>query len=252
MARPERNIVDYFPFYCEDGKKMYYLEEKYGNDGFAVFLKILRELAKTDFHYLDLSKKTTLMFLSAKCKVEEDLLISIISDLVDLEKFDKVLWSENNIIWCQDFIDSIQDAYKKRNNKCITYEGLGILLIGLGIRKQSKSISTVPVKPQRKEKETKPKKTKVNIVPDFLEFKEYALENKPNVCIETLNLKYKSWIENEWQTGGEKSRPIKNWKMTLLNTLPYIKENDKNKNNEPTINRQTADTIRKNSQGWGD
>jgi hypothetical protein len=27
--------------------------------------------------------------------------------------------------------------------------------------------------------------------------------------------------------------------------------NNKNNNNEPTINRQTTDTIRKNSQGWG-
>ena len=49
MARPERNNIDYFPFYCEDGKKMFFLEETYGNDGFAVFIKLLRELAKTDF-----------------------------------------------------------------------------------------------------------------------------------------------------------------------------------------------------------
>ena len=48
MARPERNNVDYFPFYCEDGNKMFYLEETYGNDGFATFIKLLRELAKTN------------------------------------------------------------------------------------------------------------------------------------------------------------------------------------------------------------
>ena len=46
MARPQRNNVDYFPFYCEEGNKMFYLEETYGNDGFAVFVKLLRELAK--------------------------------------------------------------------------------------------------------------------------------------------------------------------------------------------------------------
>ena len=69
MARPEKNTVEYFPFICDEGKKMFYIEETYGNDGFSTFIKILRELAKTDFHYLDLSKKTTLMFLSAKCKI---------------------------------------------------------------------------------------------------------------------------------------------------------------------------------------
>lgn len=138
MARPERNNVDYFPFICEDGKKMYYIEETYGNDGFATFVKILRELAKTDYHYLDLSKPTTLMFLSAKCKVPKETLIAIINDLVDLDKFNLMLWSENRIIWCQDFVDNIQDAYKKRNNECITFEGLLTLLQSLGVRKPVK------------------------------------------------------------------------------------------------------------------
>lgn len=139
MARPERNTVDYFPFICEDGKKMFYIEETYGNDGFATFVKILRELAKTENHYLDLSQNTTLMFLSAKCKIAKTTLESIINDLCDLGKFDHVLWSENKIIWCQDFVDSIQDAYIKRKNKCITYEGLLLLLSSKGIRKPIKS-----------------------------------------------------------------------------------------------------------------
>ena len=104
-------------------------------------VKLLRELAKSNYHYLDLSKPSTMMFLSAKCKVSKEVLNSIINDLVDLGKFDKMLWTENKIIWCQDFIDSIQDAYSKRNNKCITFEGLLILLQSLGVRKQSKSNS---------------------------------------------------------------------------------------------------------------
>jgi len=148
MARPQRNNVDYFPFLCEEGKKMFYLEETYGNDGFATFVKILRELAKTNYHYLDLSKNTTMMFLSAKCKVSQDVLNAIILDLVDLEKFDSVLWNENKIIWCQDFIDSIEDAYIKRKNKCITYDGLILLLISLGVRKPNKREVKGVIKPQ--------------------------------------------------------------------------------------------------------
>lgn len=148
MARPERNNVDYFPFLCEDGKKMFYLEQTYGNDGFSTFVKLLRELAKTDYHYLNLSNKSTLMFLSAKCKISVEVLESIIKDLVNLGKFNAMLWNENKVIWCQDFTDSIKDAYKKRNNECITFEGLLSLLISLGIRKQSKSKSIAPVNTQ--------------------------------------------------------------------------------------------------------
>ena len=176
MARPQRNNVDYFPFLCEEGKKMFYLEETYGNDGFAVFVKLLRELAKTDFHYLDLSKNTTLMFLSAKCKVSKEILLSIINDLAELEKFDSILWNENQIIWCQDFIDSIQDAYGKRNNKCITYEGLLTLLTSLGVRKPSKSKSKEPVNPQSIVEYSKEDKSILNNSIDIL-FKDLNINN---------------------------------------------------------------------------
>lgn len=206
MARPERNNVDYFPFYCEEGKKMYYLEETYGNDGFAVFLKILRELAKTDYHYLDLSKKTTLMFLSAKCKVDTKLIESIIIDLVELEKFDSLLWNENKIIWCQDFIDSIQDAYSKRKNKCVTYEGLLHLLHGLGVRKLSKSKSTGGIKTQSIVKYSKVeeikeenKKGKNNL--SFSEIKKIELENWTKVKNEMWNSH--TWINDIASKNGK-------------------------------------------------
>jgi hypothetical protein len=149
MARPQRNSVDYFPFLCDEGTKMYYIEETYGNDGFATFIKLLRELAKTDFHYLDLSKKTTLMYLSAKCKVSTETLNAIISDLVELDKFDKELWQENQIIWCQDFIDSIQDAYNKRTNICIDKNSLLLLLTSLGVLKQPKGNPKPPKQPSK-------------------------------------------------------------------------------------------------------
>jgi hypothetical protein len=196
MARPERNNVDYFPFYCEDGKKMYYLEETYGNDGFATFIKILRELAKTNYHYLDLSKKTTMMFLSAKCKIDHKILESIINDLVDLEKFDKTLWKENKIIWCQDFIDSIQDAYFKRKNKCITYDGLLHLLCSLGVRKPSKSKSIDTVNTQTILEDTILEETKennnFNEVENLLEIRDKFIDNN-NFKQECLNSK--QWIE---------------------------------------------------------
>ena len=157
MARPERNTVDYFPFMCDEGKKMFYIEENYGNDGFAVFIKLLRELAKTEFHYLDLNNKTTFMFLAAKCKVSKELFERIINDLVELEKLDSELWVDFKVIWCQDFIDSIQDAYKKRSNNCIDKNTLRILLLSKSNPKPSKSTpkppkceSEVPVKPQSK------------------------------------------------------------------------------------------------------
>jgi len=142
MARPERNTVDYYPHIVEDGKKMYSLDKKYKNDGYAAFFKILDKLASTEYHYLDLNNEDELIYLSSRCNVSEELLLEIISYLAKLGKFDKELW-EYKIIWCQYFIDNIQEAYKKRNNNCITIDGLRVLLTSLGVLNGVK----VPVKP---------------------------------------------------------------------------------------------------------
>ena len=227
MARPERNNVDYFPFICEDGNKMFYIEETYGNDGFATFIKILRELAKTNYHYLDLSKPTTVMFLSAKCKVSKETLLSIIKDLVELGKFDAILWNENSIIWCQDFVDSIQDAYSKRNNKCITYDSLLLLLTSLGVRKPSKLQSTVPVNTQSIVEYNKVKEIKENNIPEWSEFLTYGKEKEPSINISALKNKYDAWFENGWKDGNDKK--IIKWKVKLCNTLPFIDKEEPQK-----------------------
>ena len=58
--------------------------------------------------------------------------------------------------------------------------------------------------------------------PEFLDFKNYAIQKMENVDLHKLKLKYESWIENDWRNGNDKK--IKNWKSTLLNTLPYLKK----------------------------
>lgn len=221
MARPERNTVDYFPFYCDEGKKMFYIEETYGNDGFAVFIKLLRELAKTDFHYLNLAEKTTQMFLAAKCKVSQETLLMIIKDLAELGKFDKSLWDENKVIWCQDFIDSIQDAYSRRNNKCITYDDLCSLLISLGVRKQNKCISNGDINTQSivkytkvnktKGKETSKKPTNRFTPPTLLEVENFFLEN--GYTKQAGKKAFMYYQDGNWK--DSKGNQVKNWKQKM-------------------------------------
>jgi|GEM_PF-2168964 len=221
MARKPKNTVEYFPFICEDGNKMFYIEETYGNDGFATFVKLLRELAKKEYHYLDLSHKTTLMYLAAKCKVSKEVLEAIINDLVDLGKFNSILWNENKIIWCQDFIDSIQDAYIKRNNKCMTLDGLFTLLDSLGVRKLSKSTLKGTGNTQTILKYTKEKENKVNDIEErklkfadtlkpFLSvygkdmiFDFYCYWTEPNKS----NTKFKQELQKTWDT----KRRLQTW-----------------------------------------
>ena len=237
MARPERNTVDYFPFYCEEGKKMFYLEQTYGNDGFAVFVKLLRELAKTEFHFLNLQNETTAMYLSAKCRVKTELMITIINDLAKLGKFHSELWFTYKIIWCEDFIKSIEDAYTRRNNKCIDFDGLCKHLqdnCNTEIKLMSKNGSS---KPQRKEEDKKEKEI-ITWRTDFKIYKnelreayksiltpEYIAERKnyhPRLNIKlTLEKAIKDyWIlEAGWKNKKSKKTLIIDWKATFNTTL---------------------------------
>jgi len=92
----------------------------------------------------------------------------------------------------------------------------------------------VPHVPPKQDKD----KPKGNI-PTLEEFLAYAktLDLYEESLIPHLKIKYETWEENNWTNGY--GNPIINWKMTLKNTMPYLKNNNKNKNimNIPKINR---------------
>lgn len=167
MARPKKKNVEYFPHYVNHGKKMSYLEKKFGNDGYCTWFKILEELGSAENHYLDLSDDIQIMFISDRCLISEEKLIEIIEVLVRLKEFDYQLWNENKIIWCSKFVESIKDAYIKRTNKCINRDELMRLLEGLGVRKPIESEINVVIKPQSrveysKEDKRREEKSKIN------------------------------------------------------------------------------------------
>lgn len=131
MARPERNEVDYFPFYCKEGRIMFIIEQKYGNDGYATWVKLLRALATTNYHYIDLSNEIDVYYLATKCRVTNEMLLEIIDLLVISGELDKELWEEKRVIWNQKFVDSIEDAYSRRNNDLMNRDTLIHRLGGL-------------------------------------------------------------------------------------------------------------------------
>jgi len=63
--------------------------------------------------------------------------------------------------------------------------------------------------------------------PSLEEFIAYGLEKKPDVDRQALELKYEAWKEAGWINGN--GREIKNWKTSLLNTLPHMKTKQKKK-----------------------
>jgi len=135
--------------------------------------------------------------------------VNTLNDLIDWGFIKLIEKSKNqyssNII----AISNFDKALDKALDKAIIKHGT----------KQSESTDSINIQETININETK---KKVKEIPYFEEFKKYALENKPNININSLELKYKSWVENGWKNGNGKE--IKNWKSNLLNTLPYIAE----------------------------
>ncbi len=65
MARPKKQVVDYFPHVCSQGKTMFILEQKYGNNGYAFWFKLLELLGDAPGHFLDINDGGTWEFIQA-------------------------------------------------------------------------------------------------------------------------------------------------------------------------------------------
>jgi len=121
------------------------------------------------------------------------------------------------------------DKLKTTNEVAIKTSSKGTIIQVVNYEKYqietNEKTSDRPTSDQQTTTNKNDKKENNNIAPEFSEFLNYALEKKPRINQQDLRLKYDSWIINGWCTNKDgKFRPIVNWKSTLLNTLPFIKE----------------------------
>jgi hypothetical protein len=80
------------------------------------------------------------------------------------------------------------------------------------------------------------KENKEITIPSIDEFLAYSLSQIPNINKQDVELKYKSWLVNDWCVNVDgKQRKISNWKTTLLNTLRYLRTDAGNVYNPPII-----------------
>jgi hypothetical protein len=114
MARPKKRTVDYFPHQCNHGKTMFILEQKYGNDGYAFWFKLLELLGTTEGHFLHLENSADWEFLQAKTRLYGDKCREILDLLARLDAIDRELWESHRVVWSQNFVDGIAPVYRNR------------------------------------------------------------------------------------------------------------------------------------------
>lgn len=116
MTRPKKETVDYFPHYVDHGKTMFIIEQKYGNDGYSFWFRLLEMLGKAKGHYLDLKDGATWEFLQAKTHLSDSFCDEILNLLAKLDAIDPELWSVK-VVWSQNYVDGLATVYRNRGTK---------------------------------------------------------------------------------------------------------------------------------------
>ena len=114
MARPKKQTVDYFPHSCVHKKTMFIVEQRYGNDGYAFWFKLLEMLGITEGHALDLKDEASWQFLQATTRLDEEKCTEILDLLSKLKAIDSELWHSEKVVWSDNFMEGIGDVYLKR------------------------------------------------------------------------------------------------------------------------------------------
>lgn len=116
MARPKRQTVDYFPHFVKGGRTIFILEDRFGNDGYAFWFKVLEILGEAEGHFYDCSNGSNWAFLLAKTHLTEEEANNIISVLIDLGKIDAELWAAKRILWVDNFVKNLSEVYRARHS----------------------------------------------------------------------------------------------------------------------------------------
>jgi len=155
MPRPHKIGLDYFPHDCDlsNDEKVETIEMLYGNDGYAIFLKLLERIYRNGGELI-ISDAETIEILAKKCNVTLKRFSEIVTHLVKFglfssEKYENKILTSNGIMKRTKIVTdkrfAMQEKYLKKVSDAETHQKL--------IRNSSET-------PQSKEKESKEKERK--------------------------------------------------------------------------------------------
>ena len=115
MARKKENTADWFPHYIPTkGTRVRILKQRFGATGYLAYFTLLEYLTVTDNHYLDFQNEREKLAYQAEIGADDVLFDNIMDSIWRLEIIDRDLWLNEQIIWCQELVDSLSQLYKNR------------------------------------------------------------------------------------------------------------------------------------------
>lgn len=117
MPRPNRRNADYFPHPARPGRILDSLQRRWGNDGYAIYWKVLELLTDADEHYLDLSTPDSMELFIGYLQVPPETINQVMTSMANLRFIDPDLWYQHRAVWCEQLVDSmLAEVYRKRGS----------------------------------------------------------------------------------------------------------------------------------------
>ena len=105
--------VDYFPHKVSHGRTIFILEEKFGNDGYAILFKTLEILSGAEGHFYDFSGEENFLYLCARFKAAPEIVKAALEMMSKLGFLDAELYGKS-ILWCDHLVTNLCRLYTKR------------------------------------------------------------------------------------------------------------------------------------------
>ena len=199
MSRPESKNVFYFPHFTKPNGELELIEYRYGSDGYMAYYKILELVADADYHKLSLKHQDDRDIFNLKIKLGEQITSGVIEILINKGKVDKELYDNDNVIWMEDFVQTLKPVYVNRKKPLPT----------------KSEVSTCRNMQKRKENKRKQKKREKK--DDSLRPLEFYEKEFPTKDIANSLRKYKEWDDNCSHDGAMKwFKREKNLKKDVL------------------------------------
>lgn len=118
MGRSPKKGVDYFPHDVTStgGSTMFTIQQEFGNDGYALWFKLLEHLGTKENLCLDCNDTADWKYFVAKARVSEDRACQILDLLASIGAIDQDLW-KHKVVWSDNFVERLSDVYRKRGTE---------------------------------------------------------------------------------------------------------------------------------------
>ncbi len=116
MARPSKKNCDYFSHFTEHSRDLFYLERKYGTDGYYFFYTLREFICNCDDIYYQIVSENDADYLYKTFAIDKIEVKKMLDDSADNGIIDYKLWYEAKIIWQDELSNILHDAWKGRKN----------------------------------------------------------------------------------------------------------------------------------------